>query len=484
MSNNLTKHDLTDRIIRPKRLYLTSEDIEDFNSSASCRFTMTESISAEEGFRLVYGLKSFGYLATANNFSERQQNNRLNLVLNYLEPQYLWNSTTSHFDINHHAGARRAQAFSFVIPDGFYPTLDDLFQVLNDPKINQIPSGIKYDVIVTADRHSQRVTDPNNIPLLLIWSVEKYGFSISTQLGLGYEIKNDYRAGGLVLQAHEVNPVLESLEIVPGDNDTNKLYNFLFTNLNSEENMPANVPASLPFKGSNPPEEVIVDLTAPLSYVNAIINPVDFVDPMEDFFYHWHFEHTPTLDTTFLKDEPNPSVVFPCYALGYRNLPLQIWYTPRLAPLYVEIDTSLETHNLTVDGYASNLLFRHFPLGADNGARSFFQSWDQPVFHHMRSARNQIDSIKIDFVCESNKWDFYNLNFFIEILIYEAPDEEELLTFDEQNFVVPGEDPMTAGLQQYSNKFSDPFPIQTTSGHQGVLRLGSSRSGELKKRRR
>lgn len=483
MSNPTTKHDLTNSIIRPKRLYLTSEDIEDFNSSAACRFTLKESISAEEGFRLVYGLKSFGYIATANNISERQENNRLHFQLAYWPP--LYHIQGGLIVENPESGDMKVQDYEIIIPDGFYPTLDDLFRVMNDPKINMIPSGVKVLVDDDTPRIGQTISAPNDIPLLIVWSVEQYGYSVTMQLGLDQEIYNDYSEGGGHYQAYEMNPRLIYLDIIPGGEKSQNLYKILFTNENSQRDVPANIPASLPFRGPNPPGRVRLFMNFPFSYQEDLTNPADFIDPMFGATFSWKFNGIDdALNTDQFLRPPETTSTYECYSFGYSNLPLQIWYAPRLFPLYIEISSSLETQNLTVDGYASNLLLRHFPMGSENGAKSFFQSWDQPLFHHMRSARNQIDGIKLEFNSESNKWDFYNLNFFIEFMIYEIPDDDELPTFDDSTFAVPTEDAMTASLQQYSNKFHDPFPIHSSGSQSGVLRLGSSRSGELKKRRR
>jgi hypothetical protein len=167
----------------------------------------------------------------------------------------------------------------------------------------------------------------------------------------------------------------------------------------------------------------------------------------------------------------------------YLDVPFKSFYPPRLFPLYIEISTNLETQNLTIDGYNTNLLCRHFPLGADQGALSFFQSWDNPVMHPARSSRHTIDGLKIDFLSENDKWSFFNLTFFLEIVFYEMAEEEELPQFDNQLFQIPAEDAMTSTLQQYSSSFSNPFPVHSNRQNSGVLRVGSSRSSTLKRQR-
>lgn len=487
MTNLITKNDLADKIIRPKRLYLTSEDVQDFDDASSCRFTLREPIMADEGFRLVYGLSSFGYAATANTISTRQQNNKLHLILTYLEPEYVYH--VPNFIANPDYGVERNVHMELVVPDGFYPTLSVLFEVLNDQYVNYIPSGIRYDVQASDNRIDQSAVAPNETALKLEWSATVYGYSVNVSLANGTNashIKNKYIHGAGFLQAYQVNRVVKSLQIVPYDEYTTNLYYLLFHNENASKNKPANIPSNLVFEGPNPPPSVYLALNAPLSYVQNLATPPSFIDPNDQFTFHWSFggANDPLSFTEavfpFLEvGEP----WFSCQTLNYSNLPLQIWYSPRLFPLYVEVDTSLETQNLTVDGFASNLFFRHFPLGADQGAKSFFQAWDQPIMHHMRSSRHQIDSIKIDFLSEGNKWDFFNMAFFIEILFYETPDEEELPSFADVPFQIPTEDAMTSSLQQYSNNFNNPFPIHSTKNESGILRVGSSRSGELKRRR-
>lgn len=486
MSNNLTKQDLSNTMVRPKRLYLTSEDVQDFDDSGSCRYTLRESIIAEEGFRLVYGLKSFGYMATANSISTRLKNNKLYLELEMYEPEFIYQD--GHFEVNPAFGNHVVQPMEIIIPDGFYPTLSDLFNVLNDVDINLIPSGIKVDVTKSEDRTLQLMTAPNEVPIRLIWTETIFGYTVQANIQTvsGDPIKNDYIDEGVHYQAKEVNFIPYQLTFTAHDEDHMGLYELLFYNECAAANTPANMPSSAPYTGRNPPDAVVLFMDQDLGYDGSVADPVNEINPNDYLIYYWGFNGV--LDPLILSypenRTPKPTETYNCQTFGYRNLPLQIWYKPRLYPIYVEVDTSLETQNLTVDGYATNLFFRHFPLGADVGAKSFFQSWDQPVYHHMRSSRNHIDSIKIDFISESNKWDFFNMTFFMEIVFYEVPDEEELPTFDETPFQIPGEDPMTSSLQQYSNNFHNPFPIKSSTGQKGVLKLGSSRSGELKRQRR
>ncbi len=491
MSKVITKNEIADKMIRPKRLYLTSEDVQDFDDASSCRYTLREPIMADEGFRLVYGLASFGYAATANTISTRQENNKLHLILSYSQPEYIIDGGHT-FVANPSEGDIETVHMEYVIPDGFYPTLSDLFDVMNDLQVNYIPSGIQYDVMLDLfarnNRLLQSADTPNETALKLLWTETEYGFSVSVSLANGSvtEIKNRYVHGANFLQAYQVNPVLRSLEILPFDQATTNLYYLLFKNDNSSKNKPANVPSSLVYEGPNPPPSVFLSMTAPLSYVANLATPPNFIDPNVGFTYHWSFGGLNDPLIQFPREtfpSLNSSSTFSCQTIGYLNLPLQIWYQPRLFPLYVEVDTSLETQNLTVDGYASNLFFRHFPLGSDQGAKSFFQAWDQPIMHHMRSSRHQIDSIKIDFISESNKWEFFNMAFFLEILFYETPDEEELPSFADEPFQIPTDDAMTSSLQQYSNHFNNPFPIHTRKNESGILRLSSSRSSELKRRR-
>lgn len=488
MSNSLTKQELSNTMIRPKRLYLSSEDVQDFDDSASCRYTLRESICAEEGFRLVYGLKSFGYMATANSISTRQKNNKLYFELTLKVPEYLWNSTTLTFSPNPEFGQSVVQPMEIIVPDGFYPTLTDLFVVLNNAEINFIPSGIKVDVRINTDRSLQSITAPNDVPLRLLWAETNYGYTVTPgiQTITSDNIINDYIDNGVHYQAYQVNYNPVQLTFKEHDEEYMGLYQLLFYNECARSNTPANMPSSVPLEGPNPPSSVVLFMNDPLYYQPGLTNPEDEINPNDQLTYSWGFNggDDPLLTEYPETKTPNPTEIFNCATFGYKNLPLQIWYKPRLYPIFIEIDTSLETQNLTVDGYATNLFFRHFPLGADVGAKSFFQEWDQPVYHHMRSSRNHIDSIKIDFSSESNKWEFFNMTFFLEIVFYEVPDEEELPSFEDTPFQIPSQDAMTSSLEQYSNNFHNPFPIKSESGHRGTLRLGSSRSGELKKRRR
>jgi hypothetical protein len=496
MNNNQSKNDLSLQLYRPRRLYITSEDVSDFDNAGSCRFILKEPILPAEGFKLVYGLSSFGYAATAYNISKVQKNNVLCFKLSYRTPSYQVNSDNTITAI---PSETKECYQKVVIPDGYYGTLEELLGALSNMTVTQVKSGLKVDVTKDSVTDSTRlqsipnesINQANDIPFIILYQATNGGFQISVSLPEEPQMINDYYdlTTGFHYQAFQVNNIPEILYIVPGDEDSRGLYNLLFTNENDQPNKPLNIRTDLAQNGNNPPNSIVFYLECPLQYDSAITNPTDYIDPNFDFQYFaltGDQDHT-ELALKFVQDPFDGSHtsastsaktnVFVIYA----NTPFQSFYPPRLFPLYVEVDTNLETQNLTVDGYASNLLCRHFPLGADQGALSFFQSWDNPVMHHARSSRHTIDGIKIDFSSERDKWSFFNLTFFLEIVFYEMVEEEELPQFDNQLFQIPSEDAMTSQLQQYSGSFSDPFPIHSKRQNSGQLQVGSLRSSKLKK---
>jgi hypothetical protein len=334
----------------------------------------------------------------------------------------------------------------------------------------------------------------NDVPFVITYVKTNFGFAIDVKIRNDVEIRNDYYyvngTQPIHAQAYQVNNIPQTLEIIPGDSTTQNLFDLLFTNENDLPNKTCNITTALNVVGNNPPTSIVFNLTCPLSY-NASVssNPPDYVDPNVDFIYFvlCSDQNKALLARNFVKDpfDGSHNVVSTAAEtnifLMYANVPFQSYYAPRLFPLYVEVSTNLETENLTVDGYSASLLTRHFPLGADQGATSFFQTWDAPVMHHARSARHTIDGIRIKFESEKDKWSFFNLTFFLDIVFYETPEEEELPQFENQLFQIPTDDTMTSQLQQYSSSFSNPFPIQSSKQNSGILRVGSSRSGTLKR---
>lgn len=486
MSNSLTKTDLLNSMVRPKRLFVSSEDVANYDDSGRCKFTLRESIIAQEGFRLAYGLKSFGYSATANTISEKQKNNRLLLEITYLEPEYIYKSGAWIYDQTPGSIVRQME---YIIPDGYYATFSDLCQVLNNPLLNLIPSGLKINVMENEQLRVEFDFPGNEVPIQFIWVPTPYGYFIDCKLSDEHLIKNDYTNNGVKLQAKEVNYRPDKVRFLPGNVDSPhyKLYQLLFHNDTGTSSSALNMPNALGLRGINPPDAIVFEFQSTLSYDSAAIDPVDFIDPNENFHYKTYIESVDNMREfeTEAQFDPlkNEGVISHFWGVGYQNTPFQVYFSPRLCPIYIQVNTNLETQNLTIDGYASNLLFRHFPLGSDQGAKSFYQSWDQPVMHHARSARNSIDHLDFHFEAESELWDFFNLTFNIEFIFYEIPDEEELPTYANEPIQVPTEDMMTSQLQKYSNRFHDPFPLRHTTEESGTLIIGSSRSGHLKKRR-
>lgn len=436
MNNNQSKTDLSNQYFRPKRLYVTSEDVSDFDNAGSCRFILKEPILPAEGFKLVYGLSSFGYSATAYNLSTAQKNNSLCFKLTYLTPEKVYDPVSHSWTTE-----EREEKFCYqklTIPDGYYGTLDQLFAVFTNLQLGQIKTGLRIDVtkpLVTST--SSILSNPpnessltmNDIPFVISFTSTLYGFQIDVSIFQDNLIINDYYnlydedEPADHYQAYQVNNIPLVLEIVPGDETTRKLYNLLFTNENDLPDKVVNIPTSLSSSNQNPPASIIFQLQCPLQYDEDSTNPIDSINPMDDFHY---FVLTSDQDKVelaklYVKDpfdgshtELSAAAVTNSFIM-YQDVPFKSYYPPRLFPLYIEISTNLETQNLTVDGYNTNLLCRHFPLGADQGALSFFQSWDNPVMHHARSSRHTIDGLKIDFLSESSKWSFFNLTFFLKL---------------------------------------------------------------------
>ena len=73
-----------------KTLYISSENVDYYQSSSRVTINLQNSIVPDEGFIMMYALKSIGFNSTVMNISEAQRNNRLIFRLRYDMSQVLW----------------------------------------------------------------------------------------------------------------------------------------------------------------------------------------------------------------------------------------------------------------------------------------------------------------------------------------------------------------------------------------------------------
>jgi hypothetical protein len=202
----------------PITLYISSDDIDFFQSSSRITMPLSQTLFPDEGYVLQYGLRSIGFNAAAFNITEQQKNNRLLFAMTYdtsevlahpgpiVHPDPTITGSTKHKRHHHHHkththtdgnfrrirlqdpekwkspdseiwkrinspyhemevdGDRVTVYIDFVIPDGYY-TIEKLFQYLNGRNHNDsiIPTCYFKDYIEDIQ------AEENLIPLHMDW---------------------------------------------------------------------------------------------------------------------------------------------------------------------------------------------------------------------------------------------------------------------------------------------------------------------------
>lgn len=488
MSNELEKLSVLNTMIRPRSVYLTSESLSQDADATSAIYQLSEPVVAKDGFDLVYGVRAFGFNASATNISQKQRNNQLQVILEFKPPKYvpsendsgysfLLNSTTANYTTSH----------TIIIPGGLY-TIDELFIVLSNSNNYNIFSGYKFDVRSDSEFITfEGQLIPNKIPFTLSFSIAAGGFTMKPNydgniLSYYQSIESGGALGNYYL-ASDVNTRLVSVTI-SAPRDAPELYNLLFTNVNaSSVHHPSIVPDfELNLSGVNPPTEIFFDIQNALSGVSgeplptqpegaSQINPMDTID----------YITTTNPDSTLLYDlnSKYPDVGFTKINRGYRSYCL-----PNITPLYIEVQTDLETTNISSNGSRGGILVRQFLLGGGNGGTSFFQSYDTPIWMKMSSSREYLDSMKVIFQSEGKRWDFFNMNFFLELAFFEIAKQDlnvnEMQGPNSDGLRLPPNDEITMAMGSSSH---NPFPFRRLSQDSGVAYFQNPRGSELKRPR-
>jgi hypothetical protein len=127
MNNNQVSVSELDKMVRPKSIYVTS-DLLPFDADAStATYGLQEPIMAQDGFDLVFGVRSFGFNASATNISYRQRNNTLLFEITYFPPIYVY--TGDGFNLNPSRNTIESKTFKIIYPDGLY-TIEELFYII------------------------------------------------------------------------------------------------------------------------------------------------------------------------------------------------------------------------------------------------------------------------------------------------------------------------------------------------------------------
>lgn len=476
--------------IRPRRVYLTSDNVNDFTSSSRSSYILKENINAEEGFNLAFGISSLGLTASAHNISQRQENNKLLITLDYKLPLWIpygdpdengyydyqqnpevWNNALDDIKLDEPI---RNQTFNISIPDGYY-TLSSLFDYLNSQLNLFITSKIKRDIHANVLQES--IDKRNEIGIQFIFSETTFGYRIDLEMknqNLGKDsdttVKNFY---GSITQtaAENVNTGIDAYHVnyrpigikIQASPNAPHLYTMLFRNDSSTQFISPGCP-SFVNEGTlhNPPHYIYFDIqnflnsTENTNSINPWIteNEVNNIDDTNlSFSYIGTFHPDEELNNLIHKYSGKT------IPANFVNYPLTIYFKPTLNPIYVDISTDLETNNYTDDGVSSNILIRQFIPGNTNGVTDFYQSWNSPIWHS--TLRQSINAITVNFESEKNKWDFFNLRFVLELIVFEYPEANEISQMVDQVFDIPSADPTTAYLNQYLGPPQNPFQVVT-----------------------
>lgn len=460
MNNNQVSVSELDKMVRPRSIYVSSDLIPFDADVSTATYSLQEPIVAQEGFDLVFGVRSFGYNASATNISFRQRNNKLLLRKKYVTPKYVYTAQETFIQGTQ---VEKTEDYFITFPDGLY-TLDELFYMLSDPANYIIPSGYKYDVRYDAQYYVDYIngtTFNNELFLHLLFTKTDGGFSVRPVIQ-NKDIMNQYTTAGGKYSADKVNNTLKSLTILP-DPSSPELYNLLFTNRNTDsQNHAGEIPQfETNLQGTNPPTQISFSITMELYDTGK--TPFQFeslstVNPQSGMIFYPVF--VPDFNILFDLDKKYPSSGFLAPYRGAR-----FYHLPNISPLYVDVVSDLPTGNVTVEGGQRGVLVRQFVLGGNNGGISFFQNYENPVFSRCSHFKENIDSIRLNFVSEGNKWHFFNLEFFLEILVFEYPKKtlEKPLTsqYDVignssttgKGFYLPTEDEITSSMGHDHNSF-------------------------------
>jgi len=486
----------------PITLYISSDDIEYFQSSSRITMPLSQTLFPDEGYLLQYGLRAIGFNAAAFNITEEQKNNRLLFALTYdasnvigypgqiIHPDPNQVGNTIHKRHHHHHrhnthpvdNYRRIQISTpetwksneapiwermsykpiessddndiiivyveFVIPDGYY-TLESLFLYLNGRNHNDsiIPTCYFRDYIEDIS------AEENLIPIHMDWKKESYGYSIgivddSFPL-TGYDFVQTYRTLDELgypgnMQIDELFPKLLSVTILPHP-EKEELYNILFTNYNTQDpNVPISSPSSNPRTGFNPPYGIQFNF--------------DFSFESDPNTPGKHIENVKITELGNERTYDIPNNIFPDPRRQINTHIYSAYYTPSLDPTYIDVEISLPNHSM--DGRSQrNILTRIFAIDAISGANSYYRFWENPKKTSLDSIVG-FSSITLEFKAHEAKWNFFNLEFSIELEISQVrilTDEDDVDPNAEALRSLPPTDAIDDALKEAGERQLQPF---------------------------
>lgn len=428
-----------------RTLYLSSESVDYYNSSDTVTVSLDQTIIANEGYVLQYCTRTIALNSASFNVCQQLKNNRIRYIIkknvndvtaviksppinNALVPD--GNGGYQTYDIysvdsypkivQDYKTANQEVIVDVVIPDGLY-TVDQLFDYLNtnktDPK-QIIPSGYYRDARFRQDVYT------NQMGIKMQWEQTNYGFSIAyfddNQTTIPrYQTYDESADAFVTYDLNQLFPKLTSISIVPHP-DFPKLFNQIFTNYNaSYKNTPISTPPYLAKTGLNPPHGILftfanVDVATTLPPED---NPTGISDPSPLFLATLITE----IGNERIYDIPNG--IFPTEdKINY--LRYDAYSTPIMNPVFIEVIISLPNNSSSEKG-PDNILCRIPTQGASQGFQSqISRIWENPK-QNILYYDGGFSTVTIQFKSQADLWNFFNLEFSLEIEFSEIPDPRD-----------------------------------------------------------
>lgn len=441
--------------VRPRTLYISSDNIDNYNSSDRNTVYLAENIGAEEGYNLSYGLASIGFNATVMNISKELKNNSLSFIFEYdyslvryqmtpiegaVYPDAQWDFQPIVYE------GPTSETVTITIPDGHY-TFDELLRYLSndagETKNFVLSTKSGYCVDLQGDIKSSG----NILSFPLKWTPTESGYKISciddeTTVRGWYDNKTPFALPRFPLD--QIQPKLISVTIVK-DELQPILYELLFTNYNaSYEYTPISTPPDIRASGMNPPLGVKFLFPSNIDHGANVLIPEPLLKPFKF--------HTAVLIENIVVYIPKVIEIIELGNEGIYNTPLKIYpnqkynmheyvayYTPVLDPVFLDVEISLPNSAMDERGHR-NVLTRIFPVGAKDGNTSFFRQWEIPKMT-LLTGFSTIGNITISLSSQYDRWDFFNTEYSIELLFVEIKDEQDEVTTNDVS--MPPTDPIS-----------------------------------------
>ena len=458
--------------VRPRTLYISSDVIDDFNSSNRNTVYLVDNIGAEEGYNLSYGIASIGFNATVMNISNELKNNYLSFIFeyDYTRVQYEMKPTPNDdpeiaqwdFVRIYPDPVRQTETVTISIPDGHY-TFEELLRYLSNE------AGEKYNFVLSTpsgyciDLQADKKSVGNVLNFNLKWTPTESGFKIScednvTSVRGYYDDATPFALPRYPLEY--IQPKLVSVTIVPHATQPD-LYNLLFTNYNaSYEHTPISKPPHINASGMNPPLGIKFIFPSNIDHGGDEAMPTPIIYP-----FKFHYQ---TVDKEGVIYTPKVIEIVELGNEGIYNTPEKIYpnqqynmheyiayYTPVLDPVYLDVEISLPNSSMDANKGHKNILARIFPVGAKEGNTSYFRQWETPKMTLLTGFSN-IGNITISLSSQYDKWDFFNLEYTIELLFVEIQDEQDEVTTNDVS--MPPTDPISTASDAVGGVKRHVFP--------------------------